>query len=103
MAQAGAILLGAESNFEEDIVFIKIEKVDFFARPGAGKRLQIEVRPDGLRREGGWFLSQIFQEGSKLAEGRILLMNVKRLRSDGHGPITFPPTLIEALKQPQFS
>lgn len=98
VAQAGAILLGAESQFESDVVFTKIEGVEFFGRPGDGKRLEIEVEPQNLREEGGWFRGRISQDGEKLLEGRVLLMNVGRLRPDGKGPVTFPRQLIEALK-----
>lgn len=97
MAQAGAVLLGAESDFQEDIVFTKIETVEFFHQPQAGRRLAIEAEPDGLRREGGWFRGIIFQDGEKIVEGRVLLLNVGRLRPDGEGPITFPPQFIEAV------
>ena len=98
IAQAGAILLGAESHFEEDVIFTKIEGVQFFAQPAADKRLDIEVEPENLRPEGGWFLGRIFQDGNKIVEGRVLLMNVGRLRPEAKGPITFPQKLIEALK-----
>lgn len=98
MAQAGAVLLGAESNYQDDIVFTKIEGVGFSGRPGNGKRLEIQVQPTGLRREGGWFQGQIFQDGNKIVEGRILLMNIGRLRPDKVGPITFPKRLIEAIE-----
>lgn len=98
IAQAGAILLGAESSFQNDIVFTKIEEVQFLGQPESEKRLDIEVEPQSLRTEGGWFLGRVFQEGQKLLEGRVLLMNIGRLRPDGQGPITFPQQLIEALK-----
>lgn len=97
IAQAGAILLGAESQFKDDVVFTKIEGVEFLGRPEGGKRLEIEVEPEGLRAEGGWFRGQVSQKGSKVLEGRVLLMNVGRLRPDGKGPITFPKELIEGL------
>ncbi len=98
IAQAGAILLGAESQFENDIVFTKIEGVQFFGQPEPDKRLEIEAEPESLRSEGGWFTGRVFQEGNKMLEGRVLLMNVGRLRPDGKGPITFPGKLIEALR-----
>ena len=63
IAQAGAILLGAESQFESDVVFTKIEGVEFFGQPQAGKRLDIEAQTESLRAEGGWFRGRIFQEG----------------------------------------
>lgn len=99
IAQAGAILLGAESDFKEDVIFTKIEGVQFLSRPETGKRLDIEVEPESLRREGGWFLGRIFQEGKRIAEGRVLLMNIGRLRPDGDGPITFPEQLIEGFEK----
>ena len=98
MAQAGAVLLGAESDFEDDVVFIKIEEVEFLIPPRPGKRLDVAVEAEGLRKEAGWFRGEIFQEGEKIAGGRVLLMNVGRLRADGTGPITFPARLIEGLK-----
>ena len=97
MAQTGAVVLGAESGFQEDVVFTKIEKVEFFARPKEA-RLEIEAEADGIRREGGWFSGRVFQEGNKLAEGRVLLMNIGRLLPDGVGPITFPDELLQAVK-----
>ena len=97
IAQAGAILLGAESGFKDDIVFTKIEEVEFLGKPEAGQRLAIEVEPQSLRKEGGWFLGRVFQGEAKIVKGRVLLMNVGRLRPDGKGPITFPQQLIEAI------
>ena len=97
VAQASGLLVGAESNFEEDIVFTKIEGMEFLKQPKQGK-LEIAVESDGIRREGGWFSGQIFQDGSKIMHGRVLLMNVGRLRPDGKGPITFPQQLMSGLK-----
>ena len=98
IAQAGAILLGAESDFQEDIVFTKVEKAEFSAHPKPDRRVDIEVEADGLRREGGWFAGRVTQDGTKLMEGRVLLMNVGRLKPGSPGPITFPRDLVEALK-----
>ena len=97
IAQAGAILLGLETDFQQDIVFTKIEAMEFSGQPQEGERLEIEVQVDGLRQEGGWFQGRIFQDGNKILEGKVLLMNVGRLRPDGQGPITFPPQLIAGL------
>ena len=97
VAQAGGLLLGAESNYDEDIVFTKVEGVEFIRRPEAGE-LEIEVEPESIRREGGWFVGRVFQNGIKIMQGRILLMNVVLLRPDGKGPITFPQQLISGLK-----
>lgn len=97
IAQAGAILLGAENEFREDIVFTKIEHMEF-SRPPREGLLQVEVEAASLRREGGWFAGKISQDGEKIIQGRVLLMNVGRLRPDGKGPITFPVHLTEAFQ-----
>lgn len=94
LAQAGAILLGLENDFRSDVVVTKVEGVEFLKPPEPGERLEIYVEADGLRKEGGWFRGEI--EGR--AAGRVLLMNVGRLRPDGQGPITFPEPLIAALR-----
>lgn len=99
MAQGGAILLGAENGFSEDLVFIKMQDIQFLGRPEGGQRLEVQVEPEGLRPEGGWFRGVIRHEGNKLVEGKVLLMNVGRLRPDGQGPITFPRHLIEGLEK----
>ena len=101
IAQAGAILLGAESGFQEDLVFTKIEGVEFLSRPQGAKRLEIEVKTERLRKEGGWFFGQVFQEEKKILEGRVLLMNVGRLKPEGEGPITFPKSLLTSLRAPR--
>ncbi len=103
VAQAGAIVLGAESGFQEDIVFTKIEGVEFLDRPLPGKRVEIEVETEGLRREGGWFRGEVVQGGKKILTGRVLLMNVGRLRPQTEGPITFPKQLVEAVNALSFS
>lgn len=90
MAQTGALLLGAEKNFEEDVVFAKIEGASFESGWESGDLIQIEAASDNLRPEGAWFEASIRQmRGAKVAQGRFLLMNVGHLLPNQTKPVTF--------------
>lgn len=89
MAQTGGLLLGAESDFQEDIIFAKIETADFFGlRPG--EALRIEASSGGLRPEGSWIDAVVeTRDGKKAAQSRFLLMGVGRLDPTLRKPIVF--------------
>ena len=89
MAQTGGLLLGAEKNFQEDIIFAKIETADFFD-PRPGEALEIEASSDSLRPEGGWVDAAVkTREGRIVAQSRFLLMSVGRLQPGIPEPIVF--------------
>ena len=89
MAQTGGLLLGAESDFQEDIIFAKIETADFFD-PHPGEDLRIEASSGGLRPEGSWIDAVIeTRDGKKVAQSRFLLVGVGRLDPAVQRPIVF--------------
>ena len=89
MAQTGGLLLGAESDFQEDIIFAKIETADFFD-PYPGEELRIEASSGGLRPEGSWIDAVIeTRDGKKVAQSRFLLVGVGRLDPAVQRPIVF--------------
>ena len=89
MAQTGGLLLGAEKNFEEDIIFAKIENAEFFdTKPG--EEIEIEATSGALRPEGSLIDAAIqTKEGRRVAQARFLLMSVGRLQPDVQEPIVF--------------
>lgn len=89
MAQTGGLLLGAEKNFQDDIIFAKIETADFFgSRPG--EELRIEASSEALRPEGSWIDAVIeTRDGKKAAQSRFLLISVGRLDPTVPRPIVF--------------
>lgn len=92
MAQTGGLLLGAESDFQHDVIFAKIEKARFFAGRNEmplGQTLQIEAASENLRSEGAWIQGSIQGSQGKIAEAKFLLMNVNRLIPGFPKPITF--------------
>ena len=54
MAQTGGLLVGAESDYKNDVVFAKIEHATFSEVPVSGTPITIEACADGLAPEGGW-------------------------------------------------
>ena len=89
MAQTGALLLGAEKDFQEDLVFAKIDRADFYPGFQAGEKIEINASSDHLRPEGAWFEAEINAAGGKVAQGRFFLINVGRLVPNHSFPITF--------------
>ena len=89
MAQTGGLLLGAEKEFEEDIIFAKIDSADFFD-PQPGEPIEIEACSDSLRPEGSWMEASIKTSGGRpVARSRFLLMSVGRLAPEVKEPIVF--------------
>lgn len=89
MAQTGGLLFGAEKNFQEDIIFTKIEEADFFD-PRPGEELQIEASFAALRPEGSWIDAIIkAPDGRIVAKSRFLLMEAGRLAPAAREPIVF--------------
>ena len=89
MAQTGALLLGAERDFQEDVIFAKIDGVSFYETPVPGEMICVESDSDQLRSEGAWFQSRIRKASSTIAESRFLLMNVGHLVPGFQRSITF--------------
>ena len=92
MAQTGGLLLGAESDFQDDLIFAKIEKARFFHNSHPipeGENIYIEATSESLRPEGSWIDGWIKGPKGKIAESRFLLVNVKRLIPGFSKPITF--------------
>ncbi len=92
MAQTGGLLVGAENDFQQDLIFAKIEKAVFFEESWAmapGESINIQAASERLRPEGGWIESLIEGKKGKIAESRFMLMNVGRLISGFPKPITF--------------
>lgn len=73
MAQSGGLLLGAEKDFKEDVVFAKID-FSIFPMPGQeGETLEIRVEAETLRPEGAWVLGKVSCPRGILAEARLML------------------------------
>jgi len=52
MAQTGGLLVGAESDYQKDLIFAKIENATITTIPNPGTPLQIEAWSESLGTEG---------------------------------------------------
>jgi len=89
MAQTGGLLVGAESDYQKDLVFAKIKNAIITNVPRSGTPIQIEAWSDNLGAEGGWLEATISSAGVPLARAKLLLMAVSGLSADQTQSITF--------------
>ena len=89
MAQTAALVLGAEKDYSEDLVFAKIQDMNFTGEFHPGEFIEITACSDQLREEGAWFDCAVSGPSGKIAEGKVLLMNVGHLIPGRAEPVTF--------------
>jgi 3-hydroxymyristoyl/3-hydroxydecanoyl-(acyl carrier protein) dehydratase len=89
MAQTGGLLVGAESDYQKDLVFAKIENATIVAVPRSGTPLQIEAWSESLGSEGGWLEATITCAAGPVACAKFLLMAVEGLSASQTKSITF--------------
>lgn len=95
MAQTGGLLFGAEADFQEDVIFGKVERISFKGPFAPDEPLEIRVNSEDLRSESAWFNGEIFSRGVKRAESRFFLVKAGHLVPGRTQPITFPPAFLE--------
>ncbi len=94
MAQTGAVLLGAESDYQKDLIFAKIEAADFTPPYTSGEPVWIETFADAFRPEGAWMDGVVRTKTHEIVRSRFLLMHVEGLNSQSKEPITFHPAFM---------
>lgn len=89
MAQTGGLLVGAESDYQKDLIFAKIESATITSVPKSGTSLQIEAWSENLGPEGGWLEATITCPEGLVASAKLLLMAVSGLSSGQTKSVTF--------------
>jgi len=89
MAQTGGLLVGAESDYQKDLIFAKIEVATITSVPKSGTPLLIEAWSESLGAEGGWLEATITCTEGPVAQAKLLLMAVSGLSSQQTKSITF--------------
>lgn len=89
MAQTGGLLVGAETDYQKDVIFAKIEKATITNIPMPGTPVQIEAESDALGPDGGWLEAVITCAEGVVAEAKLLLMSVGQLAPGHTRSITF--------------
>lgn len=89
MAQTGGLLVGAESDYQKDLIFAKIENATITRIPEPGTLLQIEAGSESLGADGGWLEATITCDDGPVAQAKILLMAVSGLSPGKTKSVTF--------------
>ncbi len=89
MAQTGGLLVGAESDYQKDLIFAKIETATISGVPKPGTSIHIEAWSDSLGPDGGWLEGTITSAGAVIAKAKFLLMAVEGLAPARTKSITF--------------
>lgn len=89
MAQLGGLMVGAERDFSQNVIFAKIEKVVYQNEPSASDLLDVLVSADQVSDEGGWIDGVILQANRKICEAKMLLMSIDALSQSHVGSMTF--------------
>ncbi len=89
MAQTGGLLVGAESDYQKDLIFAKIECATISKVPKSGTAIQIEAWSESLGTEGGWLEATITCAEGLVASAKLLLMAVSGLSAEQTKSITF--------------
>jgi hypothetical protein len=98
MAQTGGLLVGAESDYQKDLIFAKIESAAITAVPKSGTPLQIEAWSESLGPEGGWLEAAITCLEGPVACAKLLLMAVDGLSSSQKKSVTFHDAFMDHFK-----
>jgi hypothetical protein len=98
MAQTGALLIGAEMDFKEDLVFAKVDEAQFDRGFESGETLEIEARCENIRPEGSWVEARIQNARGNAARARLLLANVGHLVPGQSEPISFHSSFMKHFK-----
>lgn len=89
MAQTGGLLVGAESDYQKDLIFAKIENAAILNVPKSGTLLQIESWSESPGAEGGWLEAAITCAEGPVARAKFLLMAVQGLSGEQAKSLTF--------------
>lgn len=89
MAQTGGLLVGAESDYQKDLIFAKIENATISRVPEPGTPLHIEAWSESLGPDGGWLEGVIMAASEVIAKAKFLLMAVEGLAPAQTKSITF--------------
>lgn len=98
MAQTGGLLLGAENDFKEDVLFAKIESASFPLKGNPGESIEILAASDHLRPEGSWMEARVQNARGTLAQAEFMLVNAGALVPGKTASTTFHERFMDYYK-----
>ncbi len=98
MAQTGGMLLGAQDDFQSDVIFAKVESAEFALPLQPNESVTLVASSDNLRPEGAWIDAKVLGESRELARSRFLLMSLGHLVPGRNSSITFHEVFMNHFK-----
>lgn len=98
MAQTGGVLLGAENEFKDNVVFAKIEACEFPERGEPGEAVEIVAVSNELKPEGSWIEGVVQNPRGIYAKARLMLVSAGKLVPEQIHSITFHKAFMEHFK-----
>jgi 3-hydroxymyristoyl/3-hydroxydecanoyl-(acyl carrier protein) dehydratase len=98
MAQTGGLLMGAENDFKDDVIFAKIESASFPLRGNPGDPIEILATADHLRPEGSWIEAVVQHSRGTLAAAKLMLAHAGALVPGKTASTTFHNTFMSHYK-----
>jgi 3-hydroxymyristoyl/3-hydroxydecanoyl-(acyl carrier protein) dehydratase len=98
MAQAGGMLLGAENDYKDDVVFAKIEAASYPLKALPGEAIEIKAVSDSLRPEGSWIEAEVSSSRGNLAKAKFMLVNAGALVPGKTSSTTFHEAFMKHYK-----
>lgn len=98
MAQTGGILLGAENEFKDNVIFAKIDTSEFPNQGRPGEVIDILAASEALRPEGSWMNAVVQNSRGIFARARFMLVCTGSLIPDVSHSITFHEAFMSHFK-----
>ena len=98
MAQTAGVLLGAENDFKENVVFAKIETAEFPCQGDPGETVEIKVSSESLKPEGSWVDGTVENSRGIFSKAKLMLVNAGSLLPGKTESITFHKAFMDHFK-----
>lgn len=98
MAQTGGVLLGAENEFKDNVVFAKIETSDFPEQGEPGESVEVTAVSGELRAEGSWVDAVVQNSRAVFARARFMLVSAGNIVPGVTHSITFHDAFMNHFK-----
>ncbi len=98
MAQTGGLLVGAENDYKDDVIFAKIETASFNLTGRPGEKIEIKAVSRQFRPEGSWIEAVVESSRGILAAAKLMLVHAGPLVPDKKTSTTFHKAFMNHFK-----
>ena len=98
MAQTGGLLVGAENDYKDDVIFAKIETASFPLTGVPGEKIEIKAVSEQCRPEGSWIEAVVESPRGVLAAAKLMLVHAGALVPGKKASTTFHEAFMNHFK-----